>query len=82
MTLGPVMLDLSGLELTVAEKELLRRPLAGGVILFARNFESTRQLAALTGEIRALREPHIIAITPLSSEYWRMPSRMNCGARG
>jgi len=63
MTLGPVMLDLSGLELTVAEKEMLRHPLAGGVILFARNFESTRQLAALTGEIRALREPQpLIAV--------------------
>jgi beta-N-acetylhexosaminidase len=60
MTLGPVMLDLSGLKLTVAEKELLRHPLAGGVILFARNFESTRQLAALTGEIRALREPELL----------------------
>jgi beta-N-acetylhexosaminidase len=60
MTLGPVMLDLSGLKLTVAEKELLRHPLAGGVILFARNFESTRQLAALTGEIRALREPVLL----------------------
>src|SRR5712664_3176351 len=63
MTLGPVMLDLSGPKLTVAENELLRHPLAGGVILFARNFESTRQLAALTGEIRALREPEpLIAV--------------------
>jgi len=60
MTLGPVMLDLSGLKLTVAEKEMLRHPLAGGVILFARNFESTRQLAALTGEIRELREPGLL----------------------
>src|SRR6266705_1732504 len=60
MTLGPVMLDLSGLKLTVAEKELLRHPLAGGMILFARNFESTRQLAALTSEIRALRRPELL----------------------
>ncbi|HYQ94739.1 MAG TPA: beta-N-acetylhexosaminidase, partial [Burkholderiales bacterium] len=60
MTLGPVMLDLSGLKLTVAEKEMLRHPLVGGVILFARNFESTRQLAALTGEIRELREPELL----------------------
>src|SRR5882762_4845323 len=60
MRLGPVMLDLSGLKLTAAEKEMLRHPLAGGVILFARNFESTRQLAALTGEIRELREPGLL----------------------
>src|SRR5258708_1838855 len=58
--LSPVMLDLSGPKLTVAENELLHHPLAGGVILFARNFESTRQLAALTGEIRALREPELL----------------------
>ena len=60
MRLGPVMLDLSGLKLTAAEKEMLRHPLAGGVILFARNFESTRQLAALTGEIRELRKPELL----------------------
>src|SRR5882672_10041852 len=55
MTLGPVMLDLSGPKLTVVEKEMLCHPLAGGVILFARNFEFTRQFAALTGEIRVQR---------------------------
>ncbi|HEY6239793.1 MAG TPA: beta-N-acetylhexosaminidase [Burkholderiales bacterium] len=60
MTLGPVMLDLAGLEVSAAEKELLRHPLTGGVILFARNFESPRQLAALTLELRALREPKLL----------------------
>ncbi|HKW36999.1 MAG TPA: beta-N-acetylhexosaminidase [Burkholderiales bacterium] len=62
MKAGPVMLDLEGLALSGEEKERLRHPSAGGVILFARNFESPRQLIALTGEIRALRPQLLIAV--------------------
>ena len=63
MTLGPVMLDVAGPRLTSAEKEMLHHPSVGGVILFARNFESPRQLLALTAEIRALRRPEpLIAV--------------------
>ena len=60
MKLGPVMLDLAGPELAAEEKERLRHPSAGGVILFARNFESPRQLLALTAEIHALRRPELL----------------------
>lgn len=60
MTLGPVMLDVAGLRLTPDEKEILRHPSVGGVILFARNFESPRQLVALTAEMRALRRPELL----------------------
>ena len=63
MTLGPVMLDVAGLRLASEEKEILRHPAVGGVILFARNFESPRQLLGLTAEIRALRRPEpLIAV--------------------
>ena len=63
MTLGPVMLDVAGLRLASQEKEILRHPAVGGVILFARNFESPRQLVGLTAEIRALRRPEpLIAV--------------------
>ena len=62
MKAGVVMLDLSGVQLSAVEKELLRHPSTGGVILFARNFESPRQLLALTKEIRAQRPELLIAV--------------------
>ncbi|OZI17755.1 beta-N-acetylhexosaminidase [Bordetella genomosp. 7] len=60
---GPVMVDIAGATLTKEEKRRLRHPLVGGVILFARNFESREQLRALTRKIhRARQEPLLIAV--------------------
>ena len=58
--LGPVMLDVAGTTLTADDRARLRHPLTGGVILFSRNFESCAQLAQLTAEIHALRNPLLI----------------------
>ncbi|MDA8389193.1 MAG: beta-N-acetylhexosaminidase [Gammaproteobacteria bacterium] len=60
MSLGPVMMDLAGVTLTPIEREQLRHPLVGGVILFARNFTDSAQLRMLTAEIHALRQPPLI----------------------
>ncbi|MCG6862878.1 MAG: beta-N-acetylhexosaminidase [Chromatiaceae bacterium] len=60
MTLGPVMLDLTSVELDAQEREILCHPAVGGVILFARNFESPEQIAALTAAIHKLRDPHLL----------------------
>lgn len=60
MPLGPLMIDVAGFSLTDAERRRLRHPAVGGVILFARNFESRAQLMALTAEIRATRHPHLL----------------------
>ena len=60
MTLGPVMLDIEGTALTQEDRELLRHPNVGGVILFARNYESPEQLRRLTREIHALRHPELV----------------------
>lgn len=60
MSLGPVMLDLTGTELDAEEREILRHPAVGGIILFARNFESPEQVAALTAAVHELRDPHLL----------------------
>lgn len=63
MTLGPLMIDVAGESLLPQERELLRSPLVGGVILFTRNYRDREQLAALTTEIHATRTtPLLIAV--------------------
>jgi beta-N-acetylhexosaminidase len=60
MSLGPVMLDIDGVTLTPADRDLLREPAVGGVILFTRNYESPDQIADLVAGIRALRSPPLL----------------------
>ncbi len=57
---GPVMVDVAGTVLTAEEKDRLRHPLVGGVILFTRNFESRAQLTALTRKIHQLRKSRLL----------------------
>jgi len=54
------MCDIQGTELLPEEAERLRHPAAGGLILFARNFESPEQLAELTRRIHGLRQPALL----------------------
>lgn len=60
MTLGPLMIDLLGKELLPEERELLKHPLVGGIILFTRNFDSREQIAHLIAEVRAVRKPPLL----------------------
>jgi beta-N-acetylhexosaminidase len=60
MSLGPIMLDIEGTELTPEDKEKLQHPLVGGVILFTRNYASLTQLNQLTAGVRALRSPPLL----------------------
>ena len=57
LPLGPAVIDVVGTALTDEDRGRLRHPAAGGVILFARNYENPEQLSALTAEIEKLREP-------------------------
>ncbi len=61
-TIGAVMLDVEGLVLNAHDRRRLRHPHTGGVILFARNFQSRHQLVALVDAIRAERPESLIAV--------------------
>jgi beta-N-acetylhexosaminidase len=63
LPLGAVVLDPDGLALADDDRKRLLHPATGGVILFARNYQSPEQLAALTAEIRALRTPELLICT-------------------
>ncbi len=60
MSLGPLMVDIAGTELTPDDIEILAHPLVGSVLLFTRNYRSPEQVAALTAAIRAVRTPHLL----------------------
>jgi beta-N-acetylhexosaminidase len=60
MSLGPLMVDIAGTELTPEDRDILRHPLVGSVILFTRNYQNPSQVAALTAAIRAVRSPHLM----------------------
>lgn len=60
MSLGPVMIDIEGTELSAEDRELLLHPLVGGVILFSRNYQSIEQLQKLVNELHNLRDPHLL----------------------
>ncbi len=56
------MLDVVGKTLNDDDRRRLQHPMTGGVILFARHYESRAQLVALTDAIREIREDLLIAV--------------------
>ncbi len=60
MSLGPLMVDLEGVELSAEERELLADPRVGGIILFSRNYHSPEQLTQLCSEVHAVRTPPLL----------------------
>ena len=57
LPLGPAVIDVVGTALTDEDRNRLRHPAAGGVILFSRNYENPERLSLLTEEIEKLRAP-------------------------
>ena len=59
---APVVLDIAGTALNAADRRRLAHPLTGGLILFARNWQSRAQLTALCAEIKSLRQDLLICV--------------------
>ena len=59
---APLIIDIAGLSLSKADKQRLKHPLTGGIILFARNWENRTQLNALCSEIKKLRQDLLICV--------------------
>lgn len=58
--IGPLMADIAGLTLTAEDREVLRDPRVGGLILFARNYSDPKQLKALCKELLKLKRPRLL----------------------
>jgi beta-N-acetylhexosaminidase len=54
------MMDLKGTRIEPEEREMLRHPLVGSVILFTRNYADPEQLTALVADIHSVRSPPLI----------------------
>jgi beta-N-acetylhexosaminidase len=59
---APLILDIAGTRLTPADRRRLAHPLTGGMILFARNWESRAQLSALCADIKRVRRDLLICV--------------------
>jgi beta-N-acetylhexosaminidase len=59
---APLIIDIAGLALTKVDRQRLKHPLVGGLILFARNWQDRAQLTALCQSIKKLRADLLICV--------------------
>jgi beta-N-acetylhexosaminidase len=59
---APVILDIAGTALSEVDRRRLAHPLAGGIILFGRNWQDRAQLAALCADIKSVRQDLLICV--------------------
>lgn len=84
--LGPLIADIAGLELSDVDKDVLRHPKLGGLILFTRNYESVEQLSALVRTIREIRPELLLSVDHEGGRvqrfregFTRIPAMANLG---
>lgn len=80
------MLDVTGFELTRMERQLIARRAVGGVILFARNYQSKSQLSRLVADLRQCNNSLLIAVDQEGGRvqrfrdgFLRLPALFNIG---
>ncbi|NDP37374.1 MAG: beta-N-acetylhexosaminidase [Rhodoferax sp.] len=59
---APLIIDIAGLGLSRIDRQRLQHPLVGGLILFARNWESRAQLTRLCRDIKKVRRDLLICV--------------------
>ena len=59
---APLIIDVAGLTLTATDRQRLKHPLVGGMILFARNWQDREQLTRLCREIKSVRQDLLICV--------------------
>ena len=59
---APLIIDIAGLTLTKMDRQRLKHPLVGGLILFARNWQDRAQLTALCQDIKKVRADLLICV--------------------
>ncbi|HEY0821493.1 MAG TPA: beta-N-acetylhexosaminidase [Rhizobacter sp.] len=59
---APVVLDVAGTTLDADDRRRLQHPLTGGLIFFARNWQSRQQLTELAAEIKSIRPDVLISV--------------------
>ena len=59
---APLIIDIAGLALTKKDRQRLKHPLVGGLIVFGRNWQDRAQLTALCADIKKLRRDLLICV--------------------
>lgn len=59
---APLIIDIAGLTLTRLDRQRLKHPLVGGLILFARNWHNREQLTKLCRSIKKVRADLLICV--------------------
>jgi beta-N-acetylhexosaminidase len=59
---SPIIIDVPGLRLSKTDRQRLKHPLVGGIILFGRNWQDRAQLTALCAEIKKVRSDLLICV--------------------